>query len=489
MHSFNLYRFTKQAILLSAIGIFIAAHLLLSLVTLRLDLSKGAAYTLSKSSKNILHELKSPITITLYTSSNLPPRITPTKRDVVDLLREYERASGNIIFKEVIFNASEEVALVQQLAQLGIVGIPVREQEQNEVSLTEVYFGVTLKIGEVERPVAEPFNIENLEYNITSGVYALTKTDVATIGIIGLEEGLNPQLDQMGIFKQIIGSQFLTQMIPLEEPFSISTDIDALIIVDTAENTFTPEVTEAIRAYLKAGSAIVFMNGISVGDSLQIGPGDEGLITLMNEYGITLEDNLVLSSRSEFVNLGSGGFSLPIPYPYWVWTPDVNTETNYSGGVSRVTFPWVSSIRLSESEKVRYLAKSSPDSWSARGAIDLNPQQVQNPLQEDIGAYILAAEADMSESSSLAVIGSSRFLFNNYLSREAQNIEFILNILGNYASDGALNGIRSRAVTIYPLPQFTENAEQAYKYASILLLPLLFGVYGGLRLWKRNKTS
>ena len=500
VHSLNLYRYTKQAILLSAIGIFIVVHLLLSFITLRLDLSKGAAYTLSQSSKNILHELTSPVTITLYTSSNLPPRITPIKRDVIDLLREYERASGTVIFKEVAFNATEELALVQQLGQLGIVGIPVREQEQNEVSLTEVYFGITLKIGETEQPVAEPFNIENLEYNITSAIYTFTKTDVATIGIVGLEEGLNPQLDQMGIFKQILGSQFLTQVISLpsaasqeldeaREPFSIPTDIDTLMIVDTAENTFTPEVTDAIRSYLKTGSAIVFMNGISVDNSLQIGPGDEGLIALMNEYGITVEDNLVLSSRSEFVNLGSGGFSLPIPYPYWVWTPDVNTDTNYSGGISRITFPWGSSLTLSESEKVRYLAQSSPDSWTVRGAIDLNPQQEKEPTQEDIGTHILAAEADISESGSLAVIGSSRFLLNNYLSRESQNIEFVLNILGNYASDGALSGIRSRAVTTYPLPQFTESAEQAYKYAAILLLPLLFGAYGGLRLWKRNKTS
>src|SRR3989338_8157740 len=102
---------TKQAILLSAIGIFIVVHLLLSFVTLRLDLSKGAAYTLSKSSKNILRELESPITITIYTSSNLPPRITPIKRDVIDLLREYERAGGSVTFKEVAFNATEEVAL------------------------------------------------------------------------------------------------------------------------------------------------------------------------------------------------------------------------------------------------------------------------------------------------------------------------------------------------------------------------------------------
>ncbi len=480
---------TKQAILLSAIGIFIVVHLLLSFITLRLDLSKGAAYTLSKSSKNILRELKSPITITIYTSSNLPPRITPIKRDVIDLLREYERASGSVTFKEVAFNATEEVALVQQLGQLGIVGIPVREQEQNEVSLTEVYFGVTLKIGETEQPVAEPFNIENLEYNITSAIYTLTKTDVATIGIVGLEEGSNPQLDQMGIFKQILGSQFLTQVIPLVEPFTIPTDIDTLIIVDTAENTFTSEVTNAIGTYLKTGSAIIFMNGISVDNSLQIGPGDEGLIALMNEYGITVEDNLVLSSRSEFVNLGSGEFSLFLPYPYWVWTPDVNTDTNYSGGISRITFPWGSSLTLSESEKVRYLAQSSPDSWSVRGAIDLNPQKGQEPSQEDIGMHILAAEVDISESGSLAVIGSSRFLLNNYLSRESQNIEFVLNILGSYASDGALSGIRSRAVTTYPLPQFTESAEQAYKYAAILLLPLLFGAYGGFRLWKRNKTS
>jgi len=500
VQSLNLYRYTKQTILVSAVALFIATHLLLSFVTFRLDLSKGAAYTLSQSSKEILHKLKSPITITLYTSDNIPPRITPIKRDVVDLLREYERASGNVVFKEVSFNATEDVALVQQLGKLGIVGIPVREQEQNNVSLTKVYFGVTLKIGKKEQPILEPFNIENLEYNITSTIYTLTNTDIAKIGILGIEEGLNPQLNQMSIFKKVVGSQFVTQTIPLPQskpgephgdskPFSIPTDINTLIIVDTAENTFTPEVIDAIRVYLKSGSAVVFTNGVSIDNSLQVGPGDDGLIALLKEYGITVEDNLILSSRSEFVNFGSGGLSLFLPYPYWVWTPDINTKTNYASGISRLTFPWVSSLTLSKKTKARYLVQSSPDSWVVRGAINLNPQQDKKGSHKHVGTHLLAAEADISQSGKLAVIGSSQFIIDNYLSRESQNIEFILNILGNYASDGALNGIRSRAVTIYPLPQFSQNAEQVYKYATILLLPLLFGIYGGLRLWKRNKTA
>ncbi|MDA1316987.1 MAG: GldG family protein [bacterium] len=500
VHSLNLYRYTKQTILLGAIALFVATHLLLSFVTLRLDLSKGAAYTLSKSSKQILRQLELPTIITLYTSNNLPPRVTPIVRDVIDLLREYDRASGKIQFTEVSFNPTEQPELVQKLAQIGIVGIPVREQDQNEVSLTQVYFGVTLTIGEEERPVSEPFDIENLEYNISSSLYTFTNTKIPTIGIIGTEEGLNPQLDQMGIFKQIAGSQFVTEIIPMPksefeeldevaEPFIIPSNIDTLIIVDTAENIFSPEVIEGIKVYLQTGSALVFVNGVSIDDSLQTGPGDEDLISLISTYGITVENNLVLSPRSEFVNVGSGGFSLFLPYPFWAWTPDVNTETNYTGGISRITFPWGSALTLSESENVRYLAQSSPDSWVESGALNLNPQSIVDPRDEDINTYILAAESDISESGKLAVIGSSRFIQNNFLSRESQNIEFVLNLLNNYASDGALSGIRRRAVTIYPLPQFSDDIEQVYKYATILLMPLIFGVYGGVRLWKRNKTS
>jgi len=86
------------------------------------------------------------------------------------------------------------------------------------------------------------------------------------------------------------------------------------------------------------------------------------------------------------------------------------------------------------------------------------------------------------------VLGSSRFILSNYLSRESQNLEFILNVLGDYASDGALSGISSRAVNLYPLPELPENVQEFYKYANIIVLPGIFALYGMWRMWKRNQS-
>ncbi len=68
------------------IAIFVAVGLGLNYVRIRADLSRGRAYTLSDSTTNVVRNLKKDVTITFFTSSNLPSQVLPVKRDVADLL-------------------------------------------------------------------------------------------------------------------------------------------------------------------------------------------------------------------------------------------------------------------------------------------------------------------------------------------------------------------------------------------------------------------
>jgi len=63
---------------------------------------------------------------------------------------------------------------------------------------------------------------------------------------------------------------------------------------------------------------------------------------------------------------------------------------------------------------------------------------------------------------------------------------FLINLINNYASQGALAGIRSRAVFIAPIQEVPENTKDLIKYLNILLLPGIFGVFGTVRLLKRK---
>ena len=84
----------------------------------------------------------------------------------------------------------------------------------------------------------------------------------------------------------------------------------------------------------------------------------------------------------------------------------------------------------------------------------------------------------------MLVIPSSRFLYEQYMSKEEGNLEFILNTVDTVSSNGSLSGIRSRIVSIYPIPDMSDSQKDIDKYTAILLFPLIWGIYGGIRLFK-----
>lgn len=499
VRKFQLEKYQKGTIVIASIVVFFVLNLVFSYISLRVDLSKGKAYTLSSSTKKLAQNLEEQATVTLYTSDNIPARVEPLQREVIDLLREYERAGGNVNIQIVEFNPTEDQETVQMLQQSGIAGLPVREQQQSEVSVTEIYFGIIITYGEKQEVIAQALDVENLEYNITSALYRMTNDSLPLVATISDTAAGFQQQDPLAIFKQVVGGLFLVQDVtsvpPAEgeesEETSLTVDPDAktLIVIDSAESALSDEQLSAIDDYGQTGNTIIFTDGIAVdANTLQTASGEAQLYDIIAKRGMTVKENLVLSSQSEMVNLGGSGFSLFVPYPLWVVTGQFSDEASYFSGIGRLTFPWVSEIETQGTDEmsVRPLVLSSGSSWTQTQEAPLNPQQIENPAQDKLGEFTLAAESVLESGAKMMVIGSSRFIQSQYLSRESQNLEFMINVLSDYASDGALSGIGRRVVSLYPLPNLDSAAQEFYKYLNIIGLPLLFGAYGGYRLWRRK---
>ena len=87
------------------------------------------------------------------------------------------------------------------------------------------------------------------------------------------------------------------------------------------------------------------------------------------------------------------------------------------------------------------------------------------------------------------VIASSKFIDQQFLSSTSNNIEFVVNVLNDYGSGGALSGIPLRDVSLYPLPQLDNSMKEVFKYGNVIALPAIFILYGAYRLLRRNKTT
>lgn len=497
----GLGRFTKQTILIVSLALFFVMNFLFSYFSLRLDLSNGRVYTLSQSTKEIVSNLKEKSEITVYVSDNIPARLSPYIRESMDLLKEYERIGGNLKVNVIEFNPDENEDILKQATDNGVVGIPVSEQDQNELSVTQIYFGVVVGYGNSKEPLGEALDIENLEYLVTSALYRMSVDKLPVVATIGgnPNAAFMQQQDPLAALNSMIGKLFDIQ--PLQETavseggaeakdeVEVDQNVQALVVYDDPSSDFSEEQIDLIQKYLDSKNSIIFSDGEVVDDqSLQVASGEAKMSSILESRGLKINQDLVLSSQSEMVNLGGNGMSLFIPYPFWIVSSNFNLDTSYFSGIGRLTFPWASSIDFVKKDgfQTKEIVKSANPSWHQTSNFVLDPQQIENPSQSDLKDFTLAAESTSKDGKKLLAVGSSRFINGLYLSNQSQNIEFVLNVLSDYASNGALNGIARRSINVYPLPNMSQSVQEFYKYASILLLPGVFAIYGIYRIWKRR---
>lgn len=472
-------------------GIWIALNLIISPFGMRLDLSKGKAYTLSLSTKKILHNLNDVVNIKFYVSTDIPTRLIPLKTETIDLLNEYAKEGGRKIALKIIDPKKDEKAL-NETKELGIPELPFQQLEKDKYAVSNTYFGIAIGYLDKKEAIPQATDIDSLEYNITSLMYKLTRKEQITIGIMGYSQQYNQQQDPLYNVKQVLSQQFTIEYIDVSSASAskkINPSVKTLMIFDTSEKKYDDGEITQIRGYLEGGGkVIVFANGIWVKDDLTTTPAEHNLFGLLENYGIRLEKNLVLSSTSELVNFGNQEMQFFAPYPFWLKSNVFNTKTSYISNINQLTYPWTSSLSLTKKNNVELqeIVKTTQKSWEQKDQIVLDPQNIPPPSQKDLKEFVIAADAKTKKGGVLVVIPSSRFIVDRYLGNRADNVEFAINALNNLASDGALSGIRSRSVAFYPLPEISDNLKDIFKYGVTLLFPLLFAVYGGIRLLRRK---
>ncbi|MBI3366643.1 GldG family protein [Candidatus Roizmanbacteria bacterium] len=447
---------------------------------IRYDASFGKAYTLSSSTKKILKNVDDVVTIKFFASSDLPTRLLPLKNDVVDLLNEFKKVNkGRINIK--ILDPKKDQNATAEVKESGIPELQFSQLERDKYAVTASYFGIALSYGDKKEVLPQVTDVESLEYNLTGAIYKLTKKETVRIGIIGQQDYRNPNEDSLSKFKEVMRQQYDISFLDMSSKSAtkiIDTAYKTILIFDTNKKEFDPQEIQAIKIYLdNGGKAIFFVDGVWVEDNLLAAPAKHNLLSLLSDYGIKLNTNLVLSTSAELVNFGNGLVSFLSPYPFWVKTNVFDAKSSYFSNIQQLTFPWVSSLEGNA------LVKTTKRSWEQKDNYILNPQGIPQPQMNDLKEFTIVVE---SKEKKVVVIPSSRFIMDRFQTKNSGNLEFILNIVNDYASNGALSGIRQRAVSFYPIPDLPDNQKEIFKYGNILLLPLLFGLFGAFRFMKRK---
>ncbi len=486
---------TKKIFFIILIIGLLAVNIAFSFFSLRLDLSKGRVYSLSTSSKKILKSLDKKLTINFYASSTLPTRLLPLKRDVYDLLKEYERnGRGKVEVK--ILDPEKDEKVKENAQKDGLHQLQFSQLEKDKYAITNAYFGIVLNYQDKKELIPQLSNLAGLEYNLSAKIYKLTKKELPKVLILGKNYDFNSQNDDLYTFKKIIRDQVNFE---LKEELGDDNlkNYSTIILFDNNQKEFSNEEKNKLFDYLNNGGKILaFVDGVWVNESLFTEETKHNLFDFFKKTGITLNKNLILSTNAELVNFGNQSVQFIVPYPFWLKTNVFNEKSFYFNNVETATFPWASSLSLKNKKdwQTNPLVWSTPRSWEEKyatdsGVIVLNPQLISQPDPKKLKPFVLVAEAKNKNRGEIVLIPSTRFIQERYLSNRNNNLDLVLNILNEMASAGALSGISQRQVSFFMLPDLPETQKDLFKYANIILLPLVFGVVGGIKLYRRSKLS
>jgi ABC-2 type transport system permease protein len=151
---------------------------------LRLDLTEDRAYSLSRTTKDLLQGLSEPLTIRAYISKKTHPLLAPLIPQVTDMLREYEIAGRGKVQAEVVDPADDPEKEAEAYQTYGIQPTPLQVAGRYESSLINAYFDILVRYGdqnvvlnfrdlvsvEQQRDGTVDVRLRNLEYDLTRAV-------------------------------------------------------------------------------------------------------------------------------------------------------------------------------------------------------------------------------------------------------------------------------------------------------------------------------
>jgi len=531
--------------LIILLGWLVVINYLSNQLFYRLDLTSQKAYTLSKSTKNVLKDLKQPVIITAYISSNLPVSLKAEINQIRDLLAEYKvYGRGKVKFN--IINPDDSSDLQEELKTRGIEAIEYQVRGASEFSLRRGYLALEINYLDQRQAFPNVIEMRDFEYAVSSTILKLSSEKEIGVGFLAGHNEADPS-QQLKALREVVERQYVFSSVSQAEGKPIPEDVNVLLVAGPAR---VPEKDKyQLDQYLMRGGKIIYLvDGVEVAQEYLVGfPKEDGLDDMLQSYGVKRNHDLVMDVVNEKVAFRSGAFQLVQPYPLWVkinipLAKQLNLVPDHQiiNSLGSVVLPWTSSLELVKGVadvKAITLLTSSPKAWTQTGQFSLDPNKIPPPMpmpgmgeKERPLAVLLqgtfksfyagkpapavsegstsekeqAPRLDKSADTAILVVGNSKFIRDEFLGLGDSNLDFVLNAIDWMTLGGKLIGVRSRISTDRPFaPEINQCITEGYctkasfprlLFARILgpfLLPIAVVIYGLVRfqVHRRSKKS
>lgn len=490
--------------LLLVFGTLILLNIIASRFFARLDFTEDKRYSLSDATKNILKDLKDPITVTAYFSENLPPNIAQVKQDFRDLLVEYTNKSDNLIVYEFV-NPNETQESEMKAQQAGIRPIMINVRERDQIKQQRAYLGAVVKMGDKQEviPFIQPGAA--MEYDLSTTIKKLTLKNKPWVAF--LTGSGEPSINEMPQLKEQLDILYNVDSVRIKADSTIPEKFKTLVIIAPKDSLSQGEFSVLDNFLSRGGNILAAYSAVDA--SMSTASGNEiksNFGDWLQRKGIEVEKNFLIDANCSSVMVkqqqGMFVFQTPVKFPY---LPVINSfaKNPITEGLESVMLMFASPLKINESDtsvRITPIAFSSKKSGTEKPPVYFNAARNWTAADFTLGSLPVAAIAwgrlSGNTNSKLVVIGSGRFIVNgagqNAQQLEPDNVNFVSNAIDWLSDDTGLIQLRTKGVTARPIdPSLEEGTKTLLKYLNFLLPILLVVGYGIFRyqinLKKKNK--
>jgi hypothetical protein len=437
---------------------------------LRTDLTEGQQNSLSPQSIRVAQELTG--TVTAYGFFGTTGTEISQQRDAENLLKEYQKYSNKLKVEFV----NPDVALAQA----------------NRYGLTR--YDVVVFDNGVRHETADSTS----EENFTGALLRLRSNTQKTVAILNVPS----ILDFGGTSQQAVAATLARKGLDTENyvvlptynlvvsPTISVTDVNVMIVPPSPENQPLPDnAVRALSDYLDHGGHVLL-----IGDPLAAPLPS----ALLQKYGLSEARGIIVDQDRNSLWGNSPTQLVALTYPSSTITRDMNNVPTIYGAaepivVATTTITGFTTTPYIQSSSTAQYAVLQADASGNQSQLALDPNGPQAPM--NIGVTVEQTVADTGNFTStettkpqvtrLAVLGDYDMLSDQLISQAPGNLDMFNNTVNWLSQSEERISVRPKDTTPRQLTM-TEQQQSLIAWSTIVFLPVLVLLGGGLVWWRRR---
>lgn len=470
-------------------GILLLFNILSNRFFFRLDLTEGRQFTLSHATKDILRNLKDPVTVTAYFSENLPPDIAKTRRDFQEMLVEYANISKGKVKFEFVNPTTDDQK--NEAAQNGIQPVMINVREKDQVKQQQAFLGALLRMGSQSDPIPFVQPGMAMEYALSTGIKKLSVVDKPFVGV--LQGHGEPPLSDLAQVSQEL------QVLYHIEPVTITSDTALqkyrAVIILAPKDSIPPVHFAVIDNYLsRGGNLVVGINAVNGDLSNAQGTAvTTGLESWLASKGLIVQPQFVIDAQCGSVTLQQqNGFfviNTPVQFPF---LPTVSNFTDHpiTKGIEQVMFPFASPVNYTGKDGTfTPIATSSARSGLVSVPAFFDFQKKWTSADFPLSGVTVGGVLDNRSPAPYKIVlfGDGDFAVSSQGRLQEDNISLLVNSVDWLSDDTGLIELRTKGVASRPIDQeylsddsggaAKRNLMKALNVGLPILLAILYGLF------------